>query len=119
MYLITNLKNDIKNILTELGYDEDVVVIVSNRPELGDYQFNGCMQIAGKYHVNPRELADKIVEQLSKNEKYTNLNVAGLIRGYHLEICIMSLIITTSFGEKQSIKTSTNANKTPFMYCLR
>lgn len=77
MYLITNLKNDIKNILTELGYDEDVVVIVSNRPELGDYQFNGCMQIAGKYHVNPRELADKIVEQLSKNEKYTNINVAG------------------------------------------
>lgn len=77
MYLIENLKTDIENVLEKLGYKEEVTVTPSNRPELGDYQYNGCMAIAGRNHMNPRELAEKIISLLSQNEKYTNLNVAG------------------------------------------
>lgn len=77
MYLIKQLESDIKNILKNLGYDEEVQVVVSNRADLGDYQFNGCMQIAGKNHINPRELADKIAKELSQNSSYSNINVAG------------------------------------------
>ncbi len=77
MYLIENLKTDIKKILEKMGYGEEVVITPSNRPDLGDYQYNGCMAIAGKNHMNPRELAEKIVSELSQNDKYTNLNVAG------------------------------------------
>lgn len=77
MYLIDNLNKDIKDILKGLGYDEEVTVAPSNRPELGHYQYNGCMALAGKNHMSPRELAEKIVEKLSKNDKYTNINIAG------------------------------------------
>ena len=77
MYLIEKLNKDIKTIIKDLGYETDVNVTVSNRPELGDYQFNGCMAIAGSNHLNPRDLAEKIVSELSKIEDYTNINIAG------------------------------------------
>lgn len=77
MYLIEKLNKDIHNILLSLGYDEPVQVSVSNKPELGDYQYNGCMTIAGKNHINPRELAEKIVAELSKIRDYKNINIAG------------------------------------------
>lgn len=77
MYLIEKLNKDIHNILLSLGYDEPVQVSVSNKPELGDYQYNGCMTIAGKNHINPRELAEKIVTELSKIHDYKNVNIAG------------------------------------------
>ena len=77
MYLIDNLNKEIETILSKLGYDEKVNVDVSSRPELGDYQYNGCMQIAGRNHINPRELAEKIVNELSKNKIYENINIAG------------------------------------------
>lgn len=77
MYLIEKLNKDIQNILLSLGYDEHVQVSVSNKPELGDYQYNGCMTIAGKNHINPRELAEKIVAELSKISDYKNINIAG------------------------------------------
>ncbi len=77
MYLIEKLNEDIHGILLSLGYDEPVQVSVSNKPELGDYQYNGCMTIAGKNHINPRELAEKIVSELSQIADYTNINIAG------------------------------------------
>lgn len=77
MYLIENLKKDIKNILHELGFDEEVTVTVSNRPELGDYQYNGCMALAGKNRMSPRDLAEKIAGRLSENRSYVNVNIAG------------------------------------------
>ena len=77
MYLIEKLNKDIHDILLSLGYDVDVQVSVSNKPELGDYQYNGCMAVAGANHINPRELAEKIVSELSKNTSYTNINIAG------------------------------------------
>ena len=77
MYLIDNLNNEITDILKDLGYDKEAYVVVSNKPELGDYQYNGCMPLAGEYHINPRELAEKIVEGLSSNSAYKNINIAG------------------------------------------
>lgn len=67
MYLIKELENNIKNILKSLGYDEDVQITPSNRIDLGDYQFNGCMQIAKKNNLNPRDLANKIASSLQEN----------------------------------------------------
>lgn len=77
MYLIDNLKKDIKSILFELNIDENVNIVSSNRPELGDYQFNGCMQIAAKYKYNPKQLAEIIANKLNELEPYNNVNVAG------------------------------------------
>ena len=49
MNIIVFLENELKNILTKLGYEDDVKLNVSNRPDLGDYQYNGCMKLASLY----------------------------------------------------------------------
>lgn len=77
MYLIDNLKRDIQEIIVSLGYDDEVTVTTSKMPDLGDYQYNGAMSLAGKYHVNPKELAEKIKLELEKRDSYKNINVAG------------------------------------------
>ena len=44
MNLINFLEKELNNILIKLGYDDNVILNVSNRPDLGDYQYNGCMK---------------------------------------------------------------------------
>lgn len=69
----------IKKKLAELNYEvDDVVLLPSSRKDLGQYQFNGIMPLAKKYHKNPRDIALELVEKL-KEEKdfYLDVNVAG------------------------------------------
>ena len=77
MYLIDKLNNNIQTVLKQLGFNDEVSVVKSSRPELGDYQYNGVMKLAGMNRINPRELAEKIVAELSKFDDYTNINIAG------------------------------------------
>ena len=77
MYLIDKLNNNIQTVLKQLGFNDEVSVVKSSRPELGDYQYNGVMKLAGMNRINPRELAEKIVAELSKYDDYTNINIAG------------------------------------------
>lgn len=77
MYLIKKLKKDLEEILNSLGYQEEVQIVTSNRADLGDYQYNGCMKLAGLNKQNPRDLAEQIKEKLSEMEAYKNVNVAG------------------------------------------
>ena len=77
MNIVDKLNADIQNILNELGYDDEAFVTVSNRKELGDYQYNGAMKLAKVRNENPRDIATKIVNLLKENENYTNINIAG------------------------------------------
>ena len=68
----------LKNIIKNLGYEIDEVTLnISSRPEFGDYQFNGAMQLAKKYSASPREIADKIVQKVIADNKYKDINIAG------------------------------------------
>lgn len=77
MNIIVFLENELKNILTKLGYEDDVKLNVSNRPDLGDYQYNGCMKLASLYKKNPRDIAVEIVDSLNKTNYFKNVNIAG------------------------------------------
>ena len=77
MNLIKFLESKINEIVESLGYKDDIILSVSNRPDLGDYQYNGCMKLAGIYKKNPREIADQIVRELEKLKYFTNINIAG------------------------------------------
>lgn len=75
---IREQENKIKKIIINCGYDiESVELLVSSRPDLGQYQFNGVMGLAKKYKKNPRVIAEEIVDAMKKYGCYTNLNVAG------------------------------------------
>ena len=77
MNIIVFLENELKNILTKLGYEDDVKLNVSNRPDLGDYQYNGCMKLASLYKKNPRDIAVEIVDSLNKTNYFKDVNIAG------------------------------------------
>lgn len=49
----------------------------SDRPELADFQCNGCMGAAKQAGMNPRELAAKIAPHINANESVDRVDVAG------------------------------------------
>jgi arginyl-tRNA synthetase len=49
----------------------------SNKPEFGDYQANGAMGAAKKLKTNPRELAQKILEQADLDGIAVKTDIAG------------------------------------------
>ena len=78
MSLFSELKKDLKKIVKNDGYDEETIALeTSNRKDLGEYQLNDAMQLVRKYHTNPREIATNIVKELEKDERFTNINIAG------------------------------------------
>jgi arginyl-tRNA synthetase len=63
--------SDLMVALQKLGYDNSGAVIsASNKPELADYQTNVAFMLAKQAKMPPMALAEKIVENLPKNEDY-------------------------------------------------
>jgi arginyl-tRNA synthetase len=75
MSLIKKIEEYLKEILNDLGYEENVSLVSSSQPNLGQFQLNIAMPLAKKYHKNPREIAGEIVNKL--DERFINVNVAG------------------------------------------
>lgn len=74
---ICEQEEKIKKIIIECGYDVDIVDLeVSSRPDLGQYQYNGVMQLAKIYKKNPRIIAEEVVEKMIDDD-YLNVNIAG------------------------------------------
>ncbi|MBO5414293.1 MAG: arginine--tRNA ligase [Bacilli bacterium] len=78
MSIIKSVEKDIKELITEAGYElENFVLQPSNRPDLGDYQINDAMSLVKIYHQNPRKIAETIKEKLETDPRFTNINIAG------------------------------------------
>ena len=78
MSIIKNLERDLKNIINNAGYEvESIALETSNRKDLGEYQLNDAMQLVKIYHKNPRDIASDIVRELEKDNRFTNINIAG------------------------------------------
>ena len=80
-YKISLLENKISQSLKELGFKETSVTInPSNRPELGDYQYNGIMPLAKKNNLNPVEIANKLIPLLKAYPELKDASVAGPVQ---------------------------------------
>ena len=78
MSIIKNVEEIIKKHINDIGYSIDSVILVpSNRKELGEYQINNAFSIAKEAHTNPIEIAEKIKEELEKDNNFTNVNVVS------------------------------------------
>ena len=76
MSLIKENEKYMKELINNLGYEIDNVSLEpSSRKEFGQYQINSSMLLASKYHMNPREIASKIVQNL--DSRFTNVNIQG------------------------------------------
>lgn len=59
-------------------YDVDVTLKLT-RPEaqFGDFATNIALQLSGKLHKSPREIADEIAEKLTQTDEFQSVDVAG------------------------------------------
>lgn len=78
---------NIKHLLTEktqaafvalgLPADTNAAVTISTKPEFGDYQINGAMAAAKLLKMNPRQLAEQLVQKLELTDIADKTEIAG------------------------------------------
>ncbi len=78
MNIIKDINKELKDIFEEAGYPiDDIELKPSQRKDLGDFQINDCMKLASIYHKAPVQIANDIKDLLDKDDKFTNINIAG------------------------------------------
>lgn len=75
--LIDFLEQELNMIIKSLGYETEVKLIISNRPDLGNYQYNGAFILAKEYHKNPNTIALEITEKLKKTDYFNKVEAVG------------------------------------------
>ena len=61
------LTEELGNAFEKAGYDRNYgKVVLSNRPDLCEYQCNGAMAGAKVYRMAPVQIAAKVVEQIDR-----------------------------------------------------
>ena len=73
------LSDKIKQAMIAAGADEscDAMVRQSGKVQFGDYQANGIMAAAKKLGTNPREFAQKVLQQTDLSDIAEKLDIAG------------------------------------------
>ena len=78
MHKIEYLEEKIKKAMQEIGFEiKEVIINPSNRPDLGDYQYNGAMSLAKQLHANPMHIAEKIIEKIKNFPEFKSISVAN------------------------------------------
>ncbi len=68
----------LKDAFIEAGLDESYGrVSLSNRPDLCEYQCNGCLSAAKVLHKNPIELADQVVSTLKNSSDFESIEAVA------------------------------------------
>ena len=78
MNLLSVINEKVAAAFKAAGYDNAQTLVRSaDRPDLADYQANGALALAKSAHKNPREVAEKIAEELKKDSFFIEVSVAG------------------------------------------
>ena len=77
MTAFKKLEESINELVKKIGYDTSITLSLSNRPDLGEFQINDAMKLAKIYHKNPVEIANDIKNELDKDDRFVNVNIAG------------------------------------------
>lgn len=71
------MQNKITQLVKDM-FNVDIDAVVSRpEPQFGDYSTNIALQLAGKLHKAPREIAEELAEKLRGEEDFAEVNVAG------------------------------------------
>lgn len=70
--IIDTLSNIITNIANKLGYNEELRVIKSNRPDLCDYQCDEVFKLSKEYHKSPIEIGETLVSEINKIDNFND-----------------------------------------------
>jgi len=60
------------------GFDREYgAVVISNRPDLCQFQCNGALPAAKQYKMNPREISQQVIDKLADARAFHNISLAG------------------------------------------
>lgn len=65
------LKEELKKAFNSCGYNEEIHIIKSNRPDLCDYQCDDVFKICKIYKKNPIEIGEEVVSKIKENPKFS------------------------------------------------
>lgn len=68
--ILDKLSKLLTHIANKLGYNENIRVIKSNRPDLCDFQCDEVFKLAKLYHKSPIEIGEEIVSEINKLDNY-------------------------------------------------
>ena len=78
MTLIKEINEIFVKAFKNAEYDvEGDIVKKSNRPDLSQFQCNSAFELAKKYRDNPRNIAEKVIENIEENNKIETVTVEG------------------------------------------
>lgn len=76
--LLDRITAAVSEAFVNCGYEAEYgKVTISNRPDLCEYQCNGAMAGAKKYHCAPIQIANKVAESLKEQELFSEVNVVN------------------------------------------
>ena len=74
--LLSIISREIGDAFEACGYERELGrVTVSNRPDLCEYQCNGAMAGAKKYHKAPFMIADEVAEKLQSSKVVKDVSI--------------------------------------------
>ena len=111
--IINIIEDELKKGFSKASIDDTFAKVgLSNRPDLCEYQCNGCLAAAKALKKNPLELANKVVEGLRDNEFFESVEAAApgfiniKISGSVLSSYLVDMAKSESFGiNKEAAQT--------------
>ena len=78
MTLLNILHEKVKKAFIKAGYDVDGnIVRLSDRPDLSQFQCNTALNKAKEFKLNPRKIAEDVIEILKSDETFKKVSVEG------------------------------------------
>ncbi|WP_321028138.1 arginine--tRNA ligase [Eisenbergiella tayi] len=76
--ILEAISEEMKKAFAGAGYEEELgKVTLSNRPDLCEYQCNGAMAGAKKYHKAPIMIANEVAEQLKESKVFSRVEAVA------------------------------------------
>lgn len=104
------LNEKISEALVKAGAAKGTLALVrpSSKPQFGDYQANGVMGAAKQMGMNPRELAQKVIDLLDVSEVISKTEIAG--PGFINLFLADEFVIKAAQTAKNDIRLGVNQN---------
>lgn len=98
--ILDRMEQEIRAAFTACGYDEKFAkVVLSNRPDLCEYQCNGAMAAAKEYKKKPIDIANAVVEELVKDTEHPVFAEAAAVMPGFINLKLSGEFLAQYMGE--------------------
>ncbi len=98
--ILDRMEQELRAAFTACGYDEKFAkVVLSNRPDLCEYQCNGAMAAAKAYKKKPIDIANAVVEELVRDTEHPVFAEAAAVMPGFINLKLSGEFLAQYMGE--------------------